>query len=47
MPCVNYLLHIQSEMILKQELSSMEAIDEQKAQEDGEPSVATEKGAFR
>ncbi|XP_056093220.1 inositol 1,4,5-triphosphate receptor associated 2 isoform X2 [Rhinichthys klamathensis goyatoka] len=29
---------------LKKELSSMEAIDEQKAQEDGEPSVATEKG---
>lgn len=39
--------HIQSEMVLLQELSSMEAIEEQKAQEDGEPSVATEKGAYR
>ncbi|XP_073694893.1 inositol 1,4,5-triphosphate receptor associated 2 isoform X2 [Garra rufa] len=29
---------------LKKEMSSMEAIEEQKAQEDGEPSVATEKG---
>lgn len=37
------MLHIQSEMVLLQEVSSMEAIEEQKAQEDGEPSVATEK----
>lgn len=57
MPSVNYcskcaevdmpLLHIQSEMVLLQEVRSMEAIEEQKAQEDGEPSVATEKGACR
>lgn len=37
------VLHIQSKMVLLQEVSSMEAIEEQKALEDGEPSVATEK----
>ncbi len=31
-------------MVFLQEMSSMEAIEEQKAQEDGELSVATEKG---
>lgn len=36
-------LYIYNEMVLLQEMSSMEAIEEQKAQEDGEPSVATEK----
>lgn len=50
MPIVNYcnVLMLRCicctfKMVVLQEMSSMEAIEEQKTQEDGEPSVTTEK----